>query len=60
MGNEEFALITDYAETRSILLDSGMMPLAEIDAAGDTFMDGSNLYVVGENRLVRMTIPGHW
>jgi outer membrane protein assembly factor BamB len=60
MGNEEFALITDYAETRSILLDSGMMPLAEIDAAGEAFMDGSNLYVVGENRLVRMTIPGHW
>jgi outer membrane protein assembly factor BamB len=60
MGNEEFALISNHAETRSILLDSGMMPLAEIDAAGEAFMEGSNLYVVGENRLVRMSIPGHW
>jgi len=60
MSGKDYLVITDYAETRGLLLDKGMMPLAEIEAAGDVYFYGSTLYIVDEKKLGKMSIPDHW
>lgn len=60
MGGEDYFVIADHAGTHSLLLDRELMPLAEIEAAGDVYINGSTLYVVDDRKLVKMKIPGYW
>lgn len=59
-GAKDYFVISDYAGTHSLLLDNDLLPLAEIDAAGDVYINGSTLYVVDDQKMVKMSLPDYW
>lgn len=59
-GGKDYFVISDFSGTHSLLLDRELMPLAQIETAGDVYIDGSTLYVVDDRKLVKMNIPDYW
>jgi|GEM_PF-1451322 len=59
-GGEDYYVITNYANTHSLLLDRHLMPMAEIEASGEVYRHGNSLYIVDEKKLVKLDLFDAW